>query len=291
MEIIRVQTVEDIVQLIQTNAKSDQSYTNKLPLDDDALYTFLKELMDTTGIFALKKEGTIQMVMTCDPYFKDRYKVIGPIIQASYRPTGTEFNALFHAMTAQHNEGSTYYFAFASNNEYIKPFMKSIGASYTFTDYHLEATQDIGESQNLHHIVDYQKAYFRSFQKLHESTFKYHDMTAAEIEASLDEQHQLFLYMAEGILKGYLYLIFDTAHHHAEIKYFSSHTDYRLKGIAFDLIQHAIHYSLKGKDIDRIYFKIRSKNQRLVDRFHELGFHISSEYKKFKLVDTNNENN
>ncbi|EOV8587304.1 GNAT family N-acetyltransferase [Staphylococcus pseudintermedius] len=70
---------------------------------------------------------------------------------------------------------------------------------------------------------------------------------------------------------------------HAEIKYFSSHADYRLKGIAFDLIQHAIHRALTRPEIERVYFKIRSKNHKLVERFHELGFNISSEYQKFKI--------
>ena len=108
-------------------------------------------------------------------------------------------------------------------------------------------------------------------------------MTANEIVTSLDDQHELVLYMAEGILKGYLYLIYDELERHAEIKYFSSHADYRLKGIAFDLIQHAIHRALTRPEIERVYFKIRSKNHKLVERFHELGFNISSEYQKFKI--------
>ena len=70
----------------------------------------------------------------------------------------------------------------------------------------------------------------------------------------------------------------------AEIKYFSSHTDYRFMGIAFDLLSYALQYTFSNYDVDKIYFKIRSKNNTLVERFHELGFNINYEYKKFKYV-------
>lgn len=285
MEITRVQSASEITTFIQSNVNATQSYTNKLPTQyDEALMLFLKEAVQTTGIYVVKENNDIQMVMMCIPYFENRFKVIGPITKQGYTPTGSVFDALFHKMTQRIDSDAIYYFAYAAENEHIKAFMKTIGASYTFTDYYLETSHDLGETENLHHIIQYQPAYFRSFQKLHESTFTHHEMTAEEIEQSLDSDHQLFLYMAEGILKGYLYLIYDRNQQHAEIKYFSSHSDYRLKGIAFDLIQHAIHHVLQQEQFDRIYFKIRSKNHRLVERFHELGFNITSEYRKFKYV-------
>ena len=55
-------------------------------------------------------------------------------------------------------------------------------------------------------------------------------------------------------------------------------------GIAFDLLSHALHYAFTHYDINKIYFKIRSKNNTLVERFNELGFNINYEYRKFKYV-------
>ncbi len=46
-------------------------------------------------------------------------------------------------------------------------------------------------------------------------------MTADEIVNSLDEQHKLFVFMSEGLLKGYLYLQIYENTKNAEIKYFS----------------------------------------------------------------------
>ncbi len=45
-------------------------------------------------------------------------------------------------------------------------------------------------------------------------------MTADEIVNSLDEQHKLFVFMSEGLLKGYLYLQIYENTKNAEIKYF-----------------------------------------------------------------------
>ena len=89
--------------------------------------------------------------------------------------------------------------------------------------------------------------------------------------------------MSEGLLKGYLYLqVFENTKK-AEIKYF-------LHTLTIDLwvlllIYYPMHsYTFSNYDVDKIYFKIRSKNNTLVERFHELGFNINYEYKKFKYV-------
>ncbi|TGZ38208.1 GNAT family N-acetyltransferase, partial [bacterium M00.F.Ca.ET.162.01.1.1] len=115
-------------------------------------------------------------------------------------------------------------------------------------------------------------------------TFKHDVMTADEIVKSLDAYHRLFIFMSEGLLKGYLYLEIAENNNIAEIKYFSSHSDYRLMGIAFDLLSYSLHFAFSTFDIDKIYFKIRSKNTTLVERFNELGFNINKKKKKFKYV-------
>ncbi|UWF57379.1 GNAT family N-acetyltransferase [Staphylococcus hyicus] len=285
MKVSRVTSVDRILIFIKENISTSQSYTNKIPIHYDAAYDmYLKEALTTTGIYILEENDEIQMALMCIPYMENRYKVIGPITKKDYIPTGEAFKSLFHEATKENTQNATYYFSYAAENEHIKAYMKTIGASYTFTDYHLSTRTDLGETENIHHIIDYKSAYFKSFKKLHEGTFSHHAMRAEEITDTLDKHHQLMLYMAEGLLKGYLYLIINPTQGHAEIRYFSSHTHYRLKGIAFDLIQHAIHVALSHEGIDNVYFKIRSKNHRLVERFHEFGFEMTSEYRKFKLV-------
>ena len=69
--------------------------------------------------------------------------------------------------------------------------------------------------------------------------------------------------LAKGYLKGYLYLRVDAERHSAEIKYFSSHIDYRLKGIAFDLLEYALKFAFEHYSIHKVYFKIRNKTTNL----------------------------
>ena len=127
----------------------------------------------------------------------------------------------------------------------------------------------------------------RAFSKLHEQTFRHNALTPKEIVNTLDEHNRLFLFVSEGLLKGYLYLQIDTLSSLAEIRYFSSHTDYRLKGIAFDLLSYAIHYAFEHYSIDKVYFKIRSKNATLVERFNELGFEMKVNILNIKLIQVN----
>ncbi|WP_460994564.1 GNAT family N-acetyltransferase, partial [Staphylococcus aureus] len=87
--------------------------------------------------------------------------------------------------------------------------------------------------------------------------------------------HHLFLFVSEVLLKCYLYLEFDSQQSIAEIKYFSSHVDYRLKGIAFELLAYAFQYAFVNFDIRKVYFKIRNKNNKLIERFIGLGFHTN----------------
>lgn len=285
MKVSQVTSVDRISNFIKENISTSQSYTNKIPVHYHTAYDmYLNEALNTTGIFILEENDDIQMALMCIPYLENRFKVIGPITKKDYIPTGDAFEKLFREATQHNAPHATYYFSYAAENEHIKAYMKTIDASYTFTDYHLSTQTDLGETENIHHIIDYKSAYFKYFKKLHEDTFSHNAMRAEEITETLDDNHRLMLYMAEGLLKGYLYLILNKDQGHAEIRYFSSHTHYRLKGIAFDLIQHAIHIALSQEGIDNVYFKIRSKNHRLVERFHEFGFEMTSEYRKFKLV-------
>ncbi|AVQ33644.1 N-acetyltransferase [Staphylococcus muscae] len=278
-----IQDFSHVATFIQDNLSKNQSYVHKLPVDcTESLQTYLSNADYHHQLHTTQDSNGLAMVLICTPYAEHRYQVIGPIYRQGATFTEHDLKQLFESATAHHHRPSTYYFSFSTAHPAIKSYMKSIGAAYTFTDYHLEATQDLGESERDHLIIDYQPVYFRHLKKLHEKAFQHSSETAETIVNHLDDSHKLFLYVEEGLLKGYLYLVLDAQTERAEIKYFSSHTDYRLRGIAFDLIQHAIHHACQDNDIQTVHFKIRSKNHQLVSRFDTLGFHIKESYDKFK---------
>ena len=69
-------------------------------------------------------------------------------------------------------------------------------------------------------------------------TFKHNAMTPDEIIESLNEHNRLFIFVSEGLLKGiYTYKSILNATM-PKLSTFSSHMDYRLKGIAFDLFEY-----------------------------------------------------
>lgn len=285
MKIIQLNNYDQIVKFINNADYHTASYLYKLPQAHENVEATIKQAIDDPGVFAqINEENEIVMLIFAFKYEDNKYKVIGPFIDKDKKLTTESFKVLFEAMAQSKPDTATFNFSFEENEQNYSSFMKSIQSSYSFTDYHLISTQDIGTVDNIQNITDYHPAYYRSFKKLHEQTFKHDVMTADEIVNSLDEKHKLFVFMSEGLLKGYLYLQIYENTKNAEIKYFSSHTDYRFMGIAFDLLSHALNFAFSNYDINKTYFKIRNKNHTLVERFNELGFYINYEYKKFKYV-------
>lgn len=139
------------------------------------------------------------------------------------------FETLFKAMTSNQPDDAVFNFSFEEGIQQYKPLMKVIQASYNFTDYYIEARTRLEEDMHQPNIIPYHKGFYRAFSKLHTTTFKYQAQSPQDIIDSLDDHHHLFLFVSEGLLKGYLYLEIDSQQSIAEIKYFSSHVDYRLK--------------------------------------------------------------
>ncbi|PHK50217.1 GNAT family N-acetyltransferase [Staphylococcus edaphicus] len=285
MKIVKLNNYDQIVKFINEANYHYTSYLYKLPQAHDDVEATIRQSLIDPGVFAqIDNQGQIEMLMLAFKYEANKYKVLGPFVRKSLSLTEQDFKTLFEAFVESKPDTANFNFSFEETEQDYMPFMKEIEASYSFTDYHLISTQDIGKVDHAQNITEYRPAYHRLFEKLHNDTFKHDVMSADEIIESLDSHNKLFVFMSEGLLKGYLYLQIFESTKKAEIKYFSSHSDYRLMGIAFDLLSHALQFTFTNYAVDKIYFKIRSKNNTLVERFHELGFNINYEYKKFKYV-------
>ncbi|SCS73100.1 GNAT family N-acetyltransferase [Staphylococcus caeli] len=285
MKITQLNSYEQIVTFINDADYHSASYLYKLPQAHEDVEATIKQAIEDPGVFAqLDDQNDIVMLLLAFKYEDNKYKVIGPFVKKSVSLSKDDFKSLFAALAQSKPDTANFNFSFEENEQAYAPYMKAIEASYSFTDYHLISTQDVGKVDHAQNITEYRPAYYRSFKKLHDYTFKHDVMTTDEITESLDEYNKLFVFMSEGLLKGYLYIQIFPATKRAEIKYFSSHADYRFMGIAFDLLSYALQFTFSNYNIERVYFKIRSKNNTLVERFHELGFNINYEYKKFKYV-------
>lgn len=285
MKTIKLNDYNQISDFINNADYHSASYLYKLPQAHEDVEDKIRQAIVDPGVFAhVDDQEQIIMLILAFKYEEEKYKVVGPFLRTDVAPNVTEFQSLFESLAQSKPKTTNFNFSFEETEQTFLQFMKDIQSSYSFTDYHLITTQDVGEIEHAQNITNYHPAYYRSFCKLHENTFKHDVMTADEIIDSLDENNHLFVFMSEGLLKGYVYLQVYEHKKNAEIKYFSSHSDYRLMGIAFDLLTHALHFAFSTYDINKIYFKIRSKNTTLVERFNELGFNINYEYKKFKYV-------
>ncbi|CDR51295.1 GNAT family N-acetyltransferase [Staphylococcus schweitzeri] len=290
MGIVQLYDITQIKSFIEHSNYESASYLYKLPQQYKEIDELITNAIEFPGVFAIQENDSIKAIILSFAYDKDKFKVIGPFITDNYVLEIDTFESLFTTMTSSQPEDSVFNFSFEEGLQQYKPLMKAIQASYNFTDYYIEAHKRLEDDMHQPNIIPYHKGFYRAFSKLHTTTFKYQAQHPQEIVDSLDETHHLFLFVSEGLLKGYLYLEIDTQQSIAEIKYFSSHVDYRLKGIAFELLAYALQYAFDNYDIRKVYFKIRNKNNKLIERFNGLGFHINYEYIKFKFESRNVKN-
>lgn len=286
MKAIKIEAVQDIQSFIHQADTTYCSYIYKLHEINVALIQSIEALKQDTGVYALVDDNDqIHMMMGGFSYDTHHFKMVGPFIKHRDRLDANAFKSLFETIIAKQPKHAHFNFSFDITDSYDASLMKAIDAHYTFTDYYLSTDYTIKISNDeIRHIIPYHKAFFTHFERLHHKIFRRDAMTALEIVKTIDDDNHLFFFVSEGILKGYLYLQLKPKGRKAEIKYFSSHTDYRNEGIAFNLLSYAINFAFKHEDIEKVYFKIRSKNDQLVDRFTELGFDIRSERKKFKYI-------
>lgn len=290
MGIVQLYDITQIKSFIEHSNYGSASYLYKLPQQYKEIDELITNAIEFPGVFAIQENDSIKAIILSFAYDKDKFKVIGPFIADNYALAIDTFESLFTTMTSSQPEDAVFNFSFEEGLQQYKPLMKAIQASYNFTDYYIEAHKRLEYDMHQPNIIPYHKGFYRAFSKLHITTFKYQAQHPQEIVDSLDETHHLFLFVSEGLLKGYLYLEVDTQQSIAEIKYFSSHVDYRLKGIAFELLAYALQYAFDNYDIRKVYFKIRNKNNKLIERFNGLGFHINYEYIKFKFESRNVKN-
>ncbi|PNZ30637.1 GNAT family acetyltransferase [Staphylococcus petrasii] len=284
MDIVKLSDLNQILSFLETSSNEFASYIYKLPTNQDEMKDLLEQSLTSPGIYSLSENDTINALITAIEYEENKFKVVGPFVNSEVSFNQSDYHSLFNALRDSQDNEAVFNFSYNECVQTSKPLMKDIDASYNFTDYYLNVASPIQQSDHLQNIIEYQPGFQRAFTKLHQQTFKHSVLSAQEIVNSLDENNHLFLFVSEGLLKGYLYLQVFPQTSVAEIRYFSSHTDYRLMGIAFDLLSFAIDYAFNHYELEKVYFKIRSKNATLVERFNELGFEIDTEYKKYKYL-------
>ena len=285
MNITKITDLDIVTQFLEQSNVAFASYHYKIPLEKTAKESYLQDIMQNDGIYAFtdtQHSEVIRAVIFGFAYEPHKYKVVGPFITGEDAPSDDVFASWIAQFVDALDSEATYNFSFDKLTQTYISRMSEIDAHFTFTDYYLATQQDVGPAANAQHIVKYSPVYDKLFHKMHAQTFRHDVMSAKTITDQLDDTHVLYLYLSEGLLKGYVYFEIDSETERAEIKYFTAHEDYRLMGIAFNLLRHSLDILFNDYRVKTTHFKIRSKNDKLIDRFNELGFTVNYELQKFK---------
>ena len=105
--------------------------------------TLLNEAITHPGVIAMTENNQIQALILAFSYDNHRYKIIGPFIAQDFTLTDNQFKLLFDKLIEQQPDESIFNFSFEEGVQEYKTYMKTIHASYNFTDYYLEAQKTL----------------------------------------------------------------------------------------------------------------------------------------------------
>ena len=186
MNIVHLKDIIQVKAFIETSSYFSTSYLYKLPQHHENVDTLLKQSIINPGIVALQTGNEIKCLLFAFSYDYNRFKIVGPFITEDFELTQELFKSLFDTLIKNQPEDAVFNFSFEEETQNYKSLIKVIHASYNFTDYYLEAHEDLGSSLNNQTIIEYQQGFYRAFSKLHNMTFKHDAMKPQDIITSLN---------------------------------------------------------------------------------------------------------
>ncbi len=159
MNIVHLKDIIQVKAFIETSSYFSTSYLYKLPQHHEDVDTLLKQSIITPGIVALQTGNEIKCLLFAFSYDYNRFKIVGPFIAEDFELTQELFKLLFDTLIKNQPEDAVFNFSFEEETQNYKSLIKAIHASYNFTDYYLEAHEDLGSSLNNQTILNINRVF------------------------------------------------------------------------------------------------------------------------------------
>lgn len=285
MQILPLKQIDPVAQYIQEKNIQDENHVQYIPDCIDSIKSSLNNKFDEQSFFYLYNNEEITGILGFEKVDKETVNVWGPIVNDTSEKTLQSLKEAWDMLLNNHPEVKYCHISLHKNHILNNSKLKALRAGYVETQYTLEIHQPPHEIEEQHQMIHYSKPYFYSFDKLHSKSFIDSEVTSEDIIDSLDDDHALYLFMAEGLVKGYIYLSIDIPKHLATIPYLASHRDYRKQGIAFQMIHYATTQAFNHNEVETVRIHVDSKNHEQIQLLYEkVGFKITNEVHHFKYV-------
>src|SRR5699024_6373536 len=135
MKTTNTKDVDQILEFLNSANYQFASYLYKLTqMHNDSITDISVVIKDPCEYASVNEQNQITMLILELKYEHNKYIVIGPFLAENIKPSIEDMNQLFESLAKSKPDFANFNFSFEENEQDYLPFMKSLGASYTFTD-------------------------------------------------------------------------------------------------------------------------------------------------------------
>ncbi|RIN95704.1 N-acetyltransferase, partial [Mammaliicoccus sciuri] len=285
MQILPLKEIDPIASYLHEKNRQETNYVTHIPQSIEEIKNDLSHKFDETTFYYIEDHDTITGILGFERIDDETSNVWGPIVNDTNEETLNALKEIWETLLNDHPNIKYCHISLHKDHILNNSKLKRLHAGYVETQYTLEIQQPPLPIDKQHQMTPYSKPYYYAFNKLHSNSFKHSDISADDIIDSLDDNHALYLYIAEGLVKGYIYLSIDIPEKLATIPNLASHHDYRKQGIAFQMIHFATTEAFNHQDVETVRIYVVSKKHEQIQLLYEkVGFHIVNETHHFKYV-------
>ncbi|MBL0846419.1 MULTISPECIES: GNAT family N-acetyltransferase [Mammaliicoccus] len=285
MQILPLKQIDPITSYLYEKNLQNNYYIEYIPTDIEEIKSALTSKFNEQSFYYIEDNNNIIGILGFEKIDDETVNVWGPIVNDTTEETLNALKEIWEMLLNNHRDIKYCHISLHKDHILNNSKLKRLHAGYVETQYTLEIQQPPLPIDKQHQMTPYSKPYYYSFDKLHSNNFKHSDISSRDIVNSLGENHALYLYIAEGLVKGYIYLSIDIPKKLATIPNLASHHDYRKQGIAFQMIHFATNKAFTHDDVETVRIYVDSKKHEQIQLLYEkVGFKIVNETHHFKYV-------
>ncbi|GGB07983.1 N-acetyltransferase [Macrococcus hajekii] len=265
-----------IAHFIHTLNQQPEHRVGYLPRSLSAIEALLNQMSDGDFIIRESSDGTAFLSLIKN---ESTAHVIGPL---TTHPDLKQIQGMWTELTERHPEISSYEFYIDNRHQFGQQAMKALKTQYLGTQYTMTADA-LSEKIDTRQVIQYQPIYKKSFCELLKNLYIDASEKKRLILDSLDDNHELFILLSEGIVKGYVILEVNPQNI-CYIDHVETHKHYRQQGIGHKLVAHAATHAFDVHQATQIKLIVEDKRKKSIQFYEKAGFKKTDEMHHFKYT-------